>query len=353
MNDKRIMLFTNCKVVKGFKRSAIYDLGRNEFKFIPNSLADILSKFNRKTISELFLNYSEEDHGIIKEYLDFLLENEYIQFCDSVELGLFPELDLEYLNAGQISNAVISFSTITLKHLDKLITQLVSLGCKHLEIRNNSPMGLLELSNHLNSFDGSPIKSINLITIYHTDYNETSFESLIENNKRVVSTIIYDSTFNISNKTDSIIFSKKKLDELLMQKPSPKSFNINMRLYCESLSFNNYFNNKICIDELGNIKNSLKNAQIFGNINNISLFDSISVTGFKTLWYVKKDDIQTCKACEFRYMCVDARIPIDAQDCSWFFDSECDYNPFTAKWSNEENYISVKEYMKLSIENKG
>ena len=343
------MLFTDCKIVKGFKRSAIYDLGRNEFKFIPNSLADILVEFNRKTIQELLSAFSEEDQKIIKEYLDFFIENEYLQFCDSDELELFPELDLAYLNSGEINNAVISLSPITIKKLDETVAQLIDLGCKYLEVRNNYPMSISELSDCFNVFNNSPIKSINLITIYNTDYNIASIENFIEKNKRVVSTIVYNSTFNTFLEMKSIKFTKKGLNHLLLQKPSPKSFNINIRLYCESLNYNNYYNNKICIDEFGNCKNSIDNEKSFGNINDISLTDVLNVDNFKALWYIKKDDVQTCKDCEFRYMCVDTREPSRLNKNEWSFKSECNYNPYIGKWINEQDYISVKEFKEMNF----
>lgn len=68
MNDKIIMFCADCKVVKGYRRSAIYDLSRNEFKFIPNSLAFIIENFHKKTLSTLFSAFSKDEQNIINEY---------------------------------------------------------------------------------------------------------------------------------------------------------------------------------------------------------------------------------------------------------------------------------------------
>ena len=77
MNEQILLLYEDCKVVTGYKRSAIYDLCRHEFKFIPNSLAQIIDQFKGKPVHELLSAFSEEDQQVIQEYLRFLVKNEY------------------------------------------------------------------------------------------------------------------------------------------------------------------------------------------------------------------------------------------------------------------------------------
>lgn len=65
---------------------------------------------------------------------------------------------------------------------------------------------------------------------------------------------------------------------------------------------------------------------------------------FQILWSVKKDVTLVCKDCEFRYMCIDSRIPILSDNkTSWFHNNECNYNPYIAKWKGEEGYRTLKE----------
>jgi hypothetical protein len=44
-------------------------------------------------------------------------------------------------------------------------------------------------------------------------------------------------------------------------------------------------------------------------------------------------------------MCVDSRSPIKIDDNQWKFNTECHYNPYIAKWKDEEDYITVEEWL--------
>ncbi len=75
----------------------------------------------------------------------------------------------------------------------------------------------------------------------------------------------------------------------------------------------------------------------FGNIKDTTLEEALEKPGFKDLWSIKKDDIQVCKDCEFRYMCSDCRVYV--KDSSNIFSKPkyCTYNPYTAKNETNEN----------------
>ena len=60
-----------------------------------------------------------------------------------------------------------------------------------------------------------------------------------------------------------------------------------------------------------------------------------------------KDYINVCKDCEFRYSCTDSRIPMNINN-EWFYESECNYNPYISKWSNEIGYISLSDIGKFN-----
>jgi radical SAM protein with 4Fe4S-binding SPASM domain len=101
------------------------------------------------------------------------------------------------------------------------------------------------------------------------------------------------------------------------------------------------------IGKNGEIKNSPESLTIFGNINEIEKTDDvlriINSTEFQKYWYVNKDSIDVCKQCEFRHMCVDNRIPKQRNIKEWYMETECNYNPFIAKWDYEEGYKTLLE----------
>ncbi|NVO08804.1 MAG: hypothetical protein HXX16_02475 [Bacteroidales bacterium] len=49
----RFQLFSCCIPVKGYLRSALYDLQRKNYLFIPNSLFEILANHTSKTFDEV------------------------------------------------------------------------------------------------------------------------------------------------------------------------------------------------------------------------------------------------------------------------------------------------------------
>ncbi len=48
--------------------------------------------------------------------------------------------------------------------------------------------------------------------------------------------------------------------------------------------------------------------------------------GFKDLWFIKKDEIDSCKICVYRYMCLDCRVY--TSDPSDIYALKCKYNVY-------------------------
>jgi hypothetical protein len=71
--------------------------------------------------------------------------------------------------------------------------------------------------------------------------------------------------------------------------------------------------------------------------------ESILGKDYSDLWHANKDSIEVCNVCEYRYMCIDKRVPVKRNNDSWYFEEECDYNPFISKWKGEKWYKSLSE----------
>lgn len=68
----------------------------------------------------------------------------------------------------------------------------------------------------------------------------------------------------------------------------------------------------------------------------VELKGIVKSLGFQELWKIRKDDIEICKVCEFRYMCIDGRIPKRGErDRFWRHSSSCNYDPLMGKWAHE------------------
>ncbi len=130
-----------------------------------------------------------------------------------------------------------------------------------------------------------------------------------------------------------IIWTKDQIsEELFAPVRSEKQFSVNLTLFCESQNFNTYLNRKVVIAANGEIKNAPNSKIEFGNYNSAGLSAIVNTKEFQSLWHVKKDDIEVCKECEYRHMCLDNRIPVKKED-KWIHETNCLYDVYTGRWN--------------------
>jgi len=135
-----------------------------------------------------------------------------------------------------------------------------------------------------------------------------------------------------NNSLYSIVYIKDFiLDSSHCGNINPGYFNSNISLFTENNNFNSCLNKKIGIDFTGNIKNCPTMNRSFGNIKTDSIKDFIFDEKFQALWKIKKDDIQICKYCEFRYICTDCRAFHEEADFL-LKPKKCTYNPYSCEW---------------------
>ncbi|WP_161595787.1 grasp-with-spasm system SPASM domain peptide maturase [Flavobacterium pectinovorum] len=343
-------LFADCFAVKGYSRSVICDITRKKFDFIPNSLYEIIID----EVIDIFSYHNildDESTEIFNEYIDFLLREEYIyEILDISEKDNYPAIDLKFDYPAKISNAVIDYNG-DYDLFVKSICQLELMNCNFLIVRFLIPVKIIEIENILLLINDSIIFSIDIIVDYSIDYNEECMLEMMLKYPRINIVTIFSSPTTSHNKTilnngmGHLIFSQKEYnkDEILKIK-GENNFVINIKLFTESYNYNNFFHKKVFISEIGDVKNSPFAKIIFGNIQNNSLENIINHTDFKKIWYVKKDFIEVCKDCEFRYMCVDNRNPVQKKVNEWYFEDECHYNPYINKWNFDEQNLTFPAF---------
>ena len=338
MNNQVFKLFADCIPVKGFRRSAIYDLGRCKYRLIPNALYEILNEFEGKSLEEIKSHYKGNDL-IIDEYFDFLLENEYIFWCNDDEVSNFPPLNLTWDYPGEISNAIIRIRLKNDLDTHTIIAELSTLGCKDIILHFETSPQIEFIHEILNTLRKFPYRSIDFFLPYSKEVcDENLWRNICNSNLIIHRIIVYNSPNEIQLTSENkvmgnIIFSHQK--DINYNKISKYNFVINIPTFTEAQKHNLFFNRKLIISSLGIVTSSL-----FGNskewaIKENSLREIISKEDFKEKWFINKDLILVCKDCEYRYMCIDSRDPKKNENNHWFFDSECGYNPYIAKWKDE------------------
>ena len=187
--------------------------------------------------------------------------------------------------------------------------------------------------------DNSYIKSLEIILQYNPLFTKKYLTSLIEENIRIKYFTFYNSPkdelyrYGDGTGMGNIIYIKDEIessnhcgiiniDYFALTEP---------RTFAEFKNFNSCLNRKIGIDINGDIKNCPSLKTVYGNIRKDKIRNIISEE-FKEVWFIKKDQIETCKICEFRYVCSDCRAFTTDNSNLFSKPEKCGYDPISMEW---------------------
>lgn len=340
MSSNIFIIHSCCIPVKGHRRSIIYDINRNQYFYITNDLYDILVSFNGTSKKMVYKNFDSINYSLLDDYFKFLEENEIIFYTKKNNEKLFPRLKIEWESPSIITNAIIDITQeIESDNFILVLSQLESLQCEAIQIREvGNGISSVHLKRLLDTLSKSTITYIELFLHYRHQEDIEELSRIANIHNRIFNIYIYNSPkYSIES------FESRPYGNVLYIKDNLKNsgkihdesmFFVNILLFNESHFNNNYYNRKIYIDEKGNIRNSPEVDVLFGNIKQTLILDVVKDKKFNYLWDIKKDDIIICCNCEYRYMCVDSRIPIkDELKNIWFCENKCKYDPYICQWS--------------------
>lgn len=349
--DRCYLLFSNCIPVRGYTRAIICDLTRNKIDFIPIELYKILKKKNRK-IRNILAKFNAEEKDIIKEYFYFLLKKEYIYMCDKKMLRHFPPLNDTWENPNLITNLIVEYTSSY--DLLEIINKIEELGNFNVQIRFKDEVTYETLLQLFERMEKRRINSIELILPFNKD-NNILINRINNCSSNIVKIIFFNATENkvFDNTRLHVIYTTQNI----LAKGhcgfiSPDYFKIDIYTYSESKHFNNCLNRKLCINEKGELMNCLNINKSYGNVFSTDIKRLVMSKEFKFFGGIKKDRIEVCKDCEFRYICTDCRASISNKENIFSRPIKCTYNPYIAKWKGEEGFISVEECALISNNNK-
>ncbi|WP_312752613.1 grasp-with-spasm system SPASM domain peptide maturase [Epilithonimonas hominis] len=325
---------TNCVVVKGYLQSTICDLERNDYEILPNILSDLLSKHNGSKIELLLKEIEKKDKDIVVEFLEYLLENEYI-FVSQNHCGIINEIDVEYTYHNEILNTIIDYNPLFFK---KSVEEISKLNSELLQIR------LFKI----NFFDGL-LSDIEILHNTSFKYVELFFAGHLENdfilklseinkliNNRIKRIYVQKSQVEINEHYTFKVY-EKEFTEFLTENDCgncySNNFNCDYDTFTISQNYNSCLYKKISIDSNGIVKNCPSFKKGFGNIKDIKgLSTIIKKKEFNKFWSIQKDNINVCKNCEFRYICTDCRVYVEDDNDIFSKPLKCNYNPFTGEF---------------------
>lgn len=329
-------LFACCIPVRGARRSTICDLQRHTYRLIPNALYEILTEHREKTRDEIKALYGDEHGPTIDEYFDFLLEQELGFWCDEPER--FPDLDLAWETPSLVTNAIIDVDETSAHDFASIFSQLDELGCSFVQLRFYCDMDL-------------PILERTILAHLRLGRSR-GVELLLKHNPRISEPELDEICLRLPRITAIFLHSAPRGRSVLLPQSSvwlcyrrevisssaccgevhPGYFAPTYECFLEAQRFNTCLNRKISVDTRGEIKNCPSMKIGYGNSRDTSLASVLARRDFRHLWEINKDQIDVCKDCEFRYICVDCRAFIRDDSDRYSKPSKCTYDPYTAEW---------------------
>ncbi|MBK8043608.1 MAG: grasp-with-spasm system SPASM domain peptide maturase [Haliscomenobacter sp.] len=245
-------------------------------------------------------------------------------------------MDLSWKSPLWITNAIIDISKNSSYDIAEALKQLDGVGCIALHLRFFSCVQADYLHQLLLSVKNSRLVSIDLLLGINQEFQTfDDLQVLANKHLRITSIVIYGSDkdrYYVYKGVELVFTSSILNSELHCGKISDKFFTANISLFTEAQHHNSCLNRKIAIDIEGNIKNCPSMKESFGNIRDTTLQEALEKPGFKKYWNITKDQIQTCKDCEFRYICTDCRAYLEAPEDIYSKPLKCGYNPYTCEW---------------------
>jgi SPASM domain peptide maturase of grasp-with-spasm system len=340
--DEVLMVFSNCIPVQGFNRSIIYDLTRNKYTVISNKLYFFLKENQAKRRSIIF-NEAHQNILEIREYINLLESHDYVFWADEAISQNFKALDLEWKRPEKVSNAVIEIVKIDLDYLVSVAKDLAGLGCRcvdiHFYMNDYLPE---ELETVIKVFSDESFSQTDMC--FFNDFNSANFDFVVQlcnSYLSIHSIVVYNSQLSqkdyVEIKNCSVVIINEKYRE--DKGKTARNFSVNMNSFTEAQKYNLYYNRKLIFtSKQSELNNPAK--IVYSDIGSIE--EKLRDKRFNEI-NVSKDQITICNDCEFRYMCVDSRIPKLNARGQYYFETECNYNPYISKWSHEKDYMTLKE----------
>lgn len=339
-----IVLQRDCIPVKGAAKSALYDLTRQKIHTFPTKYFSLFYLLENNTL-ELAKRKAYEA-GLVNEYNDLLefLKNEEMIFSASLdEKKLFPKIDLSNdFYPGKIKDSIIEVGGNPF-YAKKFIEQLDLHGCEYIQIRQSSSYpSMNNLNDILSACSNTSIMGIELLLPHNDSLDEMVYYELIKKNPLIYSITIYNYSEDkvvYSGAQDADYFKRYLIFSTKVFSGSSCCGTINRgrlippstEVVAEFMNSNSCLNMKVSLREDGTISNCPAMKVTFGHINDGNISDIIESEEYTKFYQILKDQIDTCKDCEYRYACSDCRAHTENGDILGK-PSKCSYNPYTGVW---------------------
>lgn len=338
--------WANCILVNGAYHCIVFDIFRSRCISVSKLFYDTFIQNKDKTIQEIKSDITiSNKKGFIKMLL-FFVQNDFGIFTDDPHT--LPNLSMEFDSPFEITNIVVRVnSTQDPKKMNNVIKNVSQNNIQSIQIYDSGAMTPIQIQEIGKIFENSSLECIHILTSF-TNYLTSSQLNVFNENNRFRKIVFRHAPhkkamLDPTNTHADIFYESQNIDWSNCGVVKKEYFITNQPFFIESHSCNTCLNRKVSIDIDGNIGNCPLMPHTFGNIKDVSLREVVLRPEFQRLWHITKDQIDVCKDCEYRYICTDCRHFIKDKKNIYSQPSKCGYNPYIAKWSDEEGYVPVED----------
>jgi len=358
---KYMQVFEDCVPVRGARMSAICDLTRREISTFPSEYFPIIASLQGRRLDEALRGYDHEDEHDVLTFVSFLVEKEYAMLVDKP----LPTATLsrEWDAPGRIRDAIIDVDRIEHDYV-RLTSELARLGCRHLQLRGySSRLRLDTVARIAKLCEGGTVVALEAIVKHDCSVPENAYIELVRSSRVIRGLTLHgadeDRTISVDFgvtgrsaalatveivKTTTRLRSASDCGTITRSSllpPSPATF-------IEFQTFNGCLNRKISVDSNGEIRNCPAMAASFGNHQNTSLEEVATQSQFRVAWSLRKDEIEVCRDCQYRYVCTDCRALVSDSGDPRAKPRKCGYDPYTDTWSTD-TMLASEERLRLPV----
>jgi SPASM domain peptide maturase of grasp-with-spasm system len=339
------MLFADCVLVRGAARSAIYDLGRNKLVSFSSAYHDLILRLNGRSLEAASADLeSDEQRAGLQRLVAWLIANEFGAWTR--DATAFPAIRTEWRASSVIHNAIVDVRSVQ-HDFASLFCELDALGCEFVQIRAYSTLlSIAELDAIAAHAEHRSLRGVEILLPHDpTAYPDAALLNFVVR-RRIVSKLIVHSSpeDRVLTVSDDIPDSATRRHVYFIAdrisgashcgQISPRTLSApSTPLFTELQRHNGCLNGKISIDEQGRIKNCPSMSRSFGALGQTSLSEIAASAQLRSLWKIAKDQIETCRDCEFRYACTDCRAYVRSPGNLLSKPAKCGYDPYTGRWS--------------------
>lgn len=295
-----LQLYAHNVPVRGTTAGAIYNLAQGSITRVPLVLLDLLTQLAQEPLATVRARYAY-DLASFDRYVAFLLGKDLA--FQTEEPAHFPALDLTWHHPGLLTHAVLEYAFAHYS-LPEVLTQLDRLLCRHLELRLDlGSQPATALPALLAPLATSAFKAITVF-VRHTDALTPAFlDAVYAAHPKLAYVFCHSAPATVRSAQHARVLTTRwepGQGEAMPRLPTPR-YIVNSQFFAEAQQHNPYYNGRVCISYLGQLKNCLRHAQSFGHVQAQPLRELIAQPGFQELWHASADKIEGLCESELRY----------------------------------------------------